>query len=188
MKTQFSWLWGFGLVAIVSVIVLSVSEAAAQAPKGPGTTPVQRGRYLVDITGCHDCHTPKKDAQGHIDETRLLSGRPSTTSMPSAMAGEIHTALDLTAWTGPWGATNSSNLTPDAKTGLPARKYTEASFIAMFRTGKKPSGVAVLPPMPYEMYANMTDNDLKAIWAYLQSIKPIANQVPPNAPAPPPKK
>ena len=183
MKTQFGSIWAFGALAVVFGVIVSTSQSAAQG-KGPGTTPVQRGKYLVDITGCHDCHSPKKDAQGHIDETRPLSGRPSTTAVPSTMAGEIHTALDLTAWTGPWGTTYASNITPDPKTGLNARKYTEASFVAMFRTGKKPNGVGILPPMPYEMYANMTDEDLKAIWAYLQSIKPIANQVPANAPAP----
>jgi len=188
MKTQFSSLWGFGLVAIVLGVVLSVSQVVGQAPKGPGNTPVSRGKYLVDITGCHDCHTPKKDAQGHIDETRLLMGRPSTTSVPSTSAGEIHTALDLTAWTGPWGTTSASNLTPDPKTGLVSRKYTEASFIAMFRTGKKPLGGPILPPMPWEMYTNMTDDDIKAIWAYLQTIKPINNVVPAPVMAPAPKK
>ena len=186
MKIQFRSLWMFGALAIALGVVVSVSQSAGQGTRGGGGSPVERGKYLVNITGCHDCHSPKKDAAGHIDETRILSGRPSTTTVPSTMPGEIHTALDLTAWTGPWGTTNASNLTPDTMTGLLARKYNEASFVAMFRTGKKPSGVGVLPPMPYEMYANMTDDDLKAIWAYLQTIKPIRNQVPANAPAPAP--
>jgi len=58
--------------------------------------------------------------------------------------------------------------------------------VAMFRTGKKPNGVGILPPMPQEMYNNMTDDDLKAIWAYLMTIKPVMNQVPANVPAPAP--
>ena len=186
MKTQSSSLWAFGALAIVLGIVVSVSQSVGQATRGGGTSPVERGRYLVNITGCHDCHSPKKDAQGHVDDTRPLSGRPSTTNVPSATPGEIHTALDLTAWTGPWGTTYASNLTPDTMTGLLARKYNEATFVAMFRTGKKPNGVGVLPPMPYEMYNNMTDDDLKAIWVYLQTIKPIRNEVPANRPAPPP--
>jgi len=184
MKAQFTSFWSFGAVAIVFALVVSVTQSAGQANRGGAQSPVERGKYLVNITGCHDCHSPKKDAQGHVDETRPLSGRPMTTGVPSTTAGEIHTALDLTAWTGPWGTTNSSNLTPDAMTGLPGHKYNEANFIAMFRTGKKPNGVAILPPMPWEMYQNMTDDDLKAIWAYLQTIKPIRNQVPANAPAP----
>ena len=186
MKAQFTSFWSFGALAIVFALVVSVTQSAGQANRGGATSAVERGKYLVNITGCHDCHSPKKDAQGHIDETRPLSGRPMTTGVPSTTAGEIHTALDLTAWTGPWGTTNSSNLTPDPTTGLVSRKYNEATFIAMFRTGKKPNGVGILPPMPWEMYTNMTDDDLKAIWAYLQTIKPIRNQVPANAPAPAP--
>src|SRR5688572_5055679 len=137
MRTQLRSLWAFGAFAVIFCVVVSVSQLAGQgqAARGRGNTPVERGKYFVDITGCHDCHSPKKDAQGHIDETRILSGRPSTTAVPSTTAGEIHTSLDLTAWTGPWGTTYASNLTPDPKTGLVSRKYTETTFISMFRTG-----------------------------------------------------
>ena len=184
MKTRLGSSWAVCALAIVLGIFISMSQSAGQATKGGAASAVERGKYLVGITGCHDCHSPKKDAAGHVDETRPLSGRPATTPAPSTAAGEIHTALDLTAWTGPWGTTYASNLTPDTTTGLLARRYSEASFVAMFRTGKKPNGVGILPPMPYEMYANMTDDDLKAIWAYLQTIKPVRNQVPANVPAP----
>ena len=91
------------------------------------------GRRARPVTGCHDCHTPKKDSAGHIDENLILSGRPATTNAPSATPGEVHSALDLTAWTGPWGTTYASNLTPDPMTGLVSRKYNEATFLAMFR-------------------------------------------------------
>ena len=100
--------------------------------------------------------------------------------------GEVHSSLDLTAWNGPWGISYASNLTPDPTTGLVSRKYNETTFVAMFRTGKKPNGVGILPPMPWENYSAMSDEDLKAIWAYLQTIKPVRNQVPANVPAPPP--
>ena len=184
MKTWLGSSWAVCALAIVLGIFISMSQSAGQVTKGGAASAVERGKYLVSITGCHDCHSPKKDAAGHVDETRPLSGRPATTPAPSTTAGEIHTALDLTAWTGPWGTTYASNLTPETTTGLLARRYSEASFVAMFRTGKKPNGVGILPPMPYEMYANMTDDDLKAIWAYLQTIKPVRNQVPANVPAP----
>jgi len=184
MKTRLGSSWAVCALAIVLGIFISMSQSAGQATKGGVASAVERGKYLVSITGCHDCHSPKKDAAGHVDETRPLSGRPATTPAPSTAAGEIHTALDLTAWTGPWGTTYASNLTPDTTTGLLARRYDEASFVAVFRTGKKPNGAGILPPMPYEMYANMTDDDLKAIWAYLQTIKPVRNQVPANVPAP----
>jgi len=192
MKIRSGSLWAFGALAATLGIATLASQSVAQGTRGGGASPVERGKYLINITGCHDCHTPKKDAAGHIDENLLLSGRPASTNAPSATPGEVHSALDLTAWTGPWGTTYASNLTPDPMTGLVSRKYNEATFIAMFRTGKKPNGVGILPPMPWEGYANMTDDDIKAMWAYLQTIKPIRNQVPANklaaAPAAPAQK
>ena len=95
----------------------------------------------------------------------------------------MHASADLTAWQGPWGYSVASNLTPDAATGLGTR-YTEASFVTTMRTGKKPNGTAIMPPMPSEVYQNMTDDDLKAIYAYLRTIKPIRNAVFAGLPAP----
>ena len=88
----------------------------------------------------------------------------------------MHAALDLTAWTGPWGSSVASNLTPDPATGL-SKAYTETTFIATMRTGKKPNGTAIQPPMPSDVYKNMTDDDLKAIFAYLRTLPPIRNAV-----------
>jgi hypothetical protein len=96
--------------------------------------------------------------------------------LPSETKTEVHASADLTAWTGPWGYSVASNLTPDPATGLGTR-YNEASFIATMRTGKKPNGTPIMPPMPSEVYQNMTDDDLKAIFAYLRTIKPIRNAV-----------
>ena len=142
---------------------------------------VERGRYLVGITGCHDCHSPKID--GKPDPARLLSGRPQTTKVPSKTEGEVHASEDLTAWTGGWGYSVASNLTPDPATGLGLR-YTEAKFLQTMRSGKKPEGVQLLPPMPTLVYQNMRDDDLKAIFAYLKTLKPIRNAV--RAGLPPP--
>jgi cytochrome c553 len=150
------------------------AELASQQPAAANAM-VERGRYLVGITGCHDCHSPKVTGMTP-DLSRALSGRPATTPLPSATKGEVHASLDLTAWTGPWGQTVASNLTPDPTTGI-GNRYTEASFIQTMRTGKKPNGTPVLPPMPSEVYQNMTDDDLRAIWAYLRTIKPIRNAV-----------
>ena len=122
------------------------------------------------------------------DLTRALSGRPVTTALPSETKAEVHASLDLTAWTGPWGYSVASNLTPEPTTGIGTR-YNEASFIAAMRTGKKPNGTPIMPPMPSVVYQNMTDEDLRAIFAYLRTIKPITNAVfagltPPAAPTP----
>lgn len=164
----------------IAVSFLSLSLLAAPPPAKTAsakTRQIERGRYLVMIAGCHDCHSPKSDAQMTPDPNRLLSGRPSTmTPAPSPAQGEIHASLDLTAWYGPWGVSYAANLTPDAETGI-GKRYNEASFINAIRTGKKPEGEPLLPPMPWPVYKNMTDEDLKSIYAFLQTVKPVHNNV-----------
>lgn len=173
-----------GLCSTVALMLIIPALATAQQPSG--NAQVDRGAYLVRITGCHDCHSPK--VQGMTpDLTRALSGRPQTTMLPTAAGNEVHASLDLTAWQGPWGYSVAPNLTPDQATGIGTR-YNEASFITTMRTGKKPNGTQILPPMPSDVYQNMTDDDLKAIFAYLRTLKPIRNAVlaglpPPVAPA-----
>lgn len=145
----------------------------------PAMAQVARGEYLAITSGCHDCHSPKlKPGSMAPDPARLMSGRPATTPAPSqpAKMGEITGAWDLTAWHGPWGISYTSNLTPHPVTGI-GKRYTEASFIKTLRTGKKPEGEPLLPPMPWENVSKMTDADLKAIWSYLQSLPPIDNFV-----------
>jgi mono/diheme cytochrome c family protein len=154
--------------------VLSISAPAGAQQSGSNAA-VERGRYLVRITGCHDCHSPK--VQGMTPNLDLaLSGRPSTTQLPTETKTEVHASPDLTAWTGPWGFSVASNLTPEPTTGIGTR-YNEAGFIATMRTGKKPNGTPIMPPMPSDVYQNMTDDDLKAIFAYLRTVKPIRNAV-----------
>jgi hypothetical protein len=92
----------------------------------------------------------------------------------------MHTA----AWVGPWGVSFASNLTPDNETGIGT--LSEAMFIKTLREGKLMGvGRPLLPPMPWPAFAQKTDEDLKAIYAYLMSLKPIKNKVP--DPVPPPK-
>ena len=162
-------------VGAASVFALSLVVAPVLRAQTAADSQVERGKYLVGITGCHDCHSPKIEGM-KPDPARILSGRPQTTKVPSAAPGEVHASEDLTAWTGGWGQSVASNLTPDAATGL-AMRYTEAKFITTMRTGKKPEGVAIMPPMPVDVYVNMKDDDLKAIYAYLKTIKPIRNAV-----------
>jgi hypothetical protein len=90
----------------------------------------------------------------------------------------IATNQDLT-WSGPSGLSFAANLTPDTQTGLRSGVWTEELFIKALRTGKH-IGTArdILPPMPWPDFAQLTDDDLKAIWAYLGTIPPIQNQVP----------
>jgi hypothetical protein len=89
---------------------------------------------------------------------------------------------DLTAWVGPWGTSFAANLTPDAATGLGG--WRPEQFIKTMRTGKHLGvGRPVLPPMPWFDIAVFTDSDLKAMFPYLKSVKPIQNPV--SAPIPP---
>ncbi len=170
-------------ICVASLFVLSLAAAPVLRAQTPSENQVERGKYLVGITGCHDCHSPKLEGM-KPDPARILSGRPQTTKVPSSAPGEVHASEDLTAWTGGWGQTVASNLTPDPATGLGLR-YTEAKFIATMRTGKKPEGVAIMPPMPVDVYVNMRDEDLKAIYAYLKTITPIRNAVRAGLPPPP---
>jgi cytochrome c553 len=162
--------------SVLGVGMLGVAVLMAQAPAAPSPAKLARGKYLATIGACNDCHSPKIDPQQHPDPKRPFSGRPQTTMAPSQQAGEIHASLDLTAWAGPWGVSYGANLTPDPETGL-KKRYTEASFIKTLRTGKKPEGEDLLPPMPWELYKVMSDDDLKALYAYLQTIPAIKNNV-----------
>jgi len=147
-----------------------------------------RGKYLVDYGGCSDCHTPKTmTANGPApDSSRLLSGHPATAPVPPIPAGVLGPAPtqwgamtnnDLTAWAGPWGVSFAANLTPDKVTGL--GNWTADQFLKTMRTGKHLGvGRPLLPPMPYYDIAVLTDRDLKSMFAYLKSLKPLVNAVP----------
>lgn len=114
--------------------------------------------------------------------SRMLSGHPEQLLMPPApMLPEgpwIMTASATnTAWAGPWGVSFTANLTPDKETGL--GKWSERNFVDTIRSGRHLGrGREILPPMPIGVYKNMTDEDLSAIFAYLQTIPAINNRVP----------
>jgi hypothetical protein len=82
-----------------------------------------------------------------------------------------------TAFAGPWGVSFAANLTPDKETGMGS--WTEATFIQAIRSGRHEGmGRPIMPPMPWMQYRSASDEDLSAIFAYLQSIPAIANRVP----------
>ncbi len=189
MKKPFS-ARGFACPCLAALMCISIAGFAKEpaAAKGKNAA-AERGRYLVTLGGCNDCHSPKVfTPQGpHPDEARLLSGHPADQKMPAVPQGLIGpnqwgavTTNDLTGWVGPWGTSFSANLTPD-KTGTGG--WTPEIFIKIMRTGKHMGeGRPILPPMPWQDYGKLTDADLRAIFAYLQTLKPIANSVPPPVP------
>ena len=168
---------------ILIALALTTATLTATAAETAQQKRVARGQYLVTVSGCSDCHSPKQP-DFSPDQNRLLSGRPASTPAPSQPAnpGQISASGDLTAWYGPWGISYAANLTPDPETGI-GRRYTEKQFIKTMRTGKKPEGEQLLPPMPWPNYGRMSDEDLKSIYAYLQTLKPVKNFVRSAAPA-----
>lgn len=151
---------------------------------------VKRGEYLVTVGGCDDCHSPKVFGPHGpaIDPERRLSGHPKNVALEPVDKNTLKSWVLFnahnTATVGPWGATFAANLTPDA-TGLGT--WTEEQFIKALREGKfkgLDNTRQLLPPMPWQSYAKMTDDDLKAMFAYLKTIKPVKNSVP--APIAPP--
>ena len=94
-------------------------------------------------------------------------------------------AWDLTAWSGPWGVSYAMNLTPDENTGIGS--WSEETFVKALRTGKHMGQSRdILPPMPWHWISQASDDDLKAIYAYLRTIPPVKNRVPDAVIAPPP--
>lgn len=185
-----------GIVSIACIILVQQScssNSSAEPPKEPEKKEltqgelIQRGKYLVNTSGCNDCHTPKIfGPQGMgLDTTKLLSGHPENSPLPPIDKKALKPGYwilfggDLTSAVGPWGISFPANLTPDTATGLGA--WTEDVFIKTLRTGKhlgQEGGRMILPPMPWEEFAQLKDEDLKAIYTYLRALPPIHNKVP----------
>jgi mono/diheme cytochrome c family protein len=180
-----------GLCGIAGwILAAGYSAVAGQQP----SRAIGRGEYLVNGTGCGDCHTPMKmGPSGPVpDSARLLSGHPEKLDMPAPpklgqgpWLGVV--SATFTAWAGPWGTSFTANLTPDRETGLGG--WTAQTFVDAIRAGRHQGrGRQLLPPMPYIALRNLTDDDLRAIFAYLETIPPFANRVPdpvaPDLPGP----
>ena len=181
-------------VVLATVVCLLVTGFAGCAPETPAEPivstpqqvafdPIERGRYLVTLTGCGDCHTPLKMGENgpEPDTALFLAGHPESLEMPAPPALEgpwvWAGAGTNTAFVGPWGVTYAANLTPDENTGLGI--WTEEMFVQAMRTGRHMGqSRPIQPPMPWPGYAQATDEDLQAIYAYLRSLKPIENRVP----------
>ncbi|HJV69950.1 diheme cytochrome c-553 [Ideonella sp.] len=175
--------------ALAAAITLFAAYGLADAPAAQAAEPAKpdiaaRGRYLVNTSGCMDCHTPLKMGPNgpEPDLARLLSGHPQGLAMPPVPTLPegpwlVVTSATNTAWAGPWGVSFTANLTPDPETGL--GNWTVSDFKQTIRTGRHLGrGRAVLPPMPIPVYNNFSDEDLEAVFAYLRTIPPVKNRVP----------
>jgi len=164
--------------------------SAAQPAYGGYKTAEEWGHHIVIIAGCNDCHTPKKmAATGPEPDMALeLSGHPADMPVAAVNREELEkngafASNDLTAWLGPWGISYAANITSDSTTGI--GNWSEEQFMTCLRKGKYmglENARNLLPPMPWQDFSNMTDDELKAVFAYLKSTKPIDNIVPQAAP------
>ena len=123
--------------------------SSAQAATQPSADLTAKGRYLFALGGCGNCHTAKGGPEN-------AGGRPV----------EI-----------PGGIVYSTNITPDKETGIGS--WTDAQIVASIRLGVRPSGQKLIPAMPYTSFSGMADEDLRALVAYLRTLKPVRN---PNRP------
>ena len=166
--------------AMLRAIETEGQDAAGAAPQNARR---ERGGALGGRMGCNDCHTPwKVGPKGpEPDMARALTGHPAGLVMPPPPAPSgpwiWSGAATNTAFAGPWGVSFTANLTPDKETGLGS--WTEEMFIATMRTARhQGKGRPILPPMPAKMIGKANDEDLKSIFAYLQSLAPVRNKVP----------
>jgi len=151
--------------AMLSVATLAGAAVAfAAATKSASADKVARGKYLVSVMGCTDCHTP-----GH------LYGGPN---MAHFLAGSEM------GWAGPWGVVYAANLTSDPETGL--GKWSEAEIAKAVRTGNRPDGRQLAPIMPWMNFSHLTDSDAMALAAYVKTLPAVKHAVPaPVAPGQP---
>jgi mono/diheme cytochrome c family protein len=153
---NFQYLKIIGLISALALVVACVATQLRPA-KAADQDQIARGKYMVSIMGCGDCHTP-----GHFfgkdDMARYLAGSDVGFGIPS-----------LGVFVGP-------NLTPDNETGL--GNWTPEQIAAAITKGERPDGRILAPVMPWRHFANLTPSDAQAIALYLKSLPPISHQVP----------
>jgi mono/diheme cytochrome c family protein len=136
-------------IAAATAAAVTMGVAAAE-------TPLERGRYLMNsIVACGNCHTPQTP-QGPAPGREFAGGTP----------------MNL----GPAGTAYASNITPDPETGI--GNWTDAQLIAAIREGRRPDGSIIGPPMPIELYRDLSDADVTALVAYMRTVPAVANKVP----------
>ena len=135
---------------------IALTAALLSAP-ATAETPIERGKYLVTIGGCSDCHTPGSFL-GKPDAESYLGGSDVGFAIPGM------------------GVFVGRNLTPDKETGLGG--WTDDQVVAAITTGLRPDGRTLAPIMPWQALSQLTPDDARAIVAYLRSIPPVKHAVP----------
>jgi mono/diheme cytochrome c family protein len=147
----------FGNLLIATLLSIAVTSISVMSQVKADEAQIARGKYLVVVGGCSDCHTPATFL-GHPDMDKFLGGSDVGFAIPGL------------------GVFPGRNLTPDKQTGL--GNWTDEQIIKTMTTGVRPDGRTLAPIMPYMALSQLTPADAQAIVAYLRSIKPVANAVP----------
>ncbi|MHB8310801.1 MAG: cytochrome C [Metallibacterium sp.] len=139
------------VIVLTALVMIPVLLIAAPSPTGkPGS--IERGRYVVKIAGCNDCHTPAyAQRDGHVPERDWLTG-------------------DSLGWSGPWGTTYASNLR------LKLAALSEAQWLQLAHTAQ------YRPPMPWFNLRAMSDGDLRAVYRYVRHLGPAGVAAPAYVP------
>lgn len=171
------------LIPSFAIAALLGSLLPLNAIAGPDAASLKRGAYLVNYGGCVDCHTPFKMGPNgpEKDMARGLSGHPENLrlSAPPKLEGNDWNwagSASMTAFVGPWGTSYAANLTPDPETGI--GRWTAKEFIKAMKTGQHVGDARpILPPMPWQAMANLSERDLQAIYVYLMAQPAVKNKV-----------
>lgn len=176
------------LIVFISFFLTALLAGAADTDSGDtnGNQAV-KGKQLVKQGNCGFCHTPLIETkEGAVPAPgKTLSGFPSGMELPELPEADVDSkewleflaSLPNTVWAGPWGLSFASNITPDPGTGI--GKWTEDIFIETMRSGKHIDLKRnISPPMPWQDYGKLSDEELSAIFAYLMTLKPVVNPVP----------
>ena len=177
-----------GTLITAMFVACKTKETETPLPEVPPVSQheqVARGKYLVTIAGCNDCHSPKIMTQHgpEPDPSRLLSGHIQDEALPkldkdTGKDGWIRFNMSLTATAGPWGVSFAGNLTPH-ETGIGNWNFQQfKTAIQKGRYKGLEGGRMMLPPMPWQVYKNIKEDDLEAIFVYLKSLPPVNNLVP----------
>jgi len=144
--------WGTGLVFAATVSAAAILPAGAADDEAL----VKRGTYLVNgPVACGNCHNARAKDMSFVPGKEFSGGFHIVDP-----AFHVYTA----------------NITPDKETGIGS--WTDEEIITTIRTGKNKEGKIIFPPMPVPTYNSMSDDDVKAIVAFLHTIKPVHNEVP----------
>jgi mono/diheme cytochrome c family protein len=143
-------------LVLAAAVAATVAATAILLPKARADSQVDRGKYLVVLAGCNDCHTPGFFF-GKPDMNRYLGGSDVAFEIPGL------------------GAFAGRNITPDKETGI--GNWTSEQIVTAITTGKRPDGRELAPIMGWRAFANLTKEDAAAIAAFLKSIPPVKHVV-----------